>query len=154
MLIVDGYNLLHQLPRLKGKKIDRARDIMVRKLGEKRRTFQEMIVVFDGEEGPVPARFREKGIKVIFSGEESADDYIKRQVKRSKTPHKITVVTDDREIRDFVKLHGSKLLSTKEMKEILFPEKTPVPPPAEEKPSPSSEKGRKINAELRKVWRA
>lgn len=111
-------------------------------------------MVFDGEEGPTPARFREKGIKVIFSGEESADDYIKRQVKRSKNPHKITVVTDDREIRDFVKLHGSKLLSTKEMKEILFPEKAPILPPAEEKPSPSSAKGRKINAELRKVWKA
>lgn len=39
MLIVDGYNLLHQLPRLKGKKIDRARDIMVRKLGGKKKDF-------------------------------------------------------------------------------------------------------------------
>ncbi len=154
MLIVDGYNLLHQLPSLKGKKIDRARDIMVRKLGEKRKHFQEMLVVFDGEEGPTPARFREKGVKVIFSGEESADDYIKRQVKRAKSPGKITVVTDDREIRDFVRLHGSKLLSTKEMRSLLFPEKPPVLPPAEEKPSPSSEKGRKINAELKKVWRA
>ena len=131
MLIVDGYNLLHQLPKLKGKKIDKAREILVRKLEEKKRTFQEILVVFD----------------------ESADDYIKRQVKRSRTPRKITVVTDDREIRDFVKLYESSVLSTKEMREILFPEKTIPSPPIDEKPSPSSEKGKRISEELKRVWR-
>ena len=152
MLIVDGYNLLHQLPKLKGKKIDKAREILVRKLEEKKRTFQEILVVFDGGEGPNPTRFRGKNIKVIFTEDESADDYIKRQVKRSRTPRKITVVTDDREIRDFVKLYESSVLSTKEMREILFPEKTTPSLPIDEKPSPSSEKGKRISEELKKVW--
>ena len=152
MLIIDGYNLLHQLPSLKGKGIDRAREELIRKLEIKRKSFDGILIVFDGERGNLGRNLSEEKIKVIFSGELSADDYIKRIVKNSKTPQKITVVTDDREIKDFVKLYGTHLLSTKKMGDILYPEK-PVITEIYEKPSPSSEKGKRINEELRRIWK-
>ncbi len=148
MLIIDGYNLLYQLPSLLKKGKEKARDILIHRLEEKVKTFGEIWLVFDGSRGG--RRDFSRKIHVIYTEEESADEYIKRLVIRKKR-EKVEVVTDDREIQEFVRIEGGEIIQGEEFRRILFPPSPPSPSPPERKPTPSSPKGRKITRELEEV---
>ena len=150
MLVIDGYNFLYQIPSLKKKGKERGREILLRKLEEKKKSLGEVWVIFDGRREDRKDYYRK--VKVIYTEEETADDYIKRMVKKKGMKEKITVVTNDREIQEFVRIHGGEILTVETLREKLFPPKKEKKREEEIKPTPSTAKGRRITEELRKVW--
>lgn len=70
-------------------------------------------IVFDGQMGGDDSR-HSSGIRIVFTSDESADDWIKRTVEESENPKNMVVVTDDREIRYFVRALGAGLIGTRE----------------------------------------
>ncbi|MDR4506314.1 MAG: NYN domain-containing protein [Candidatus Scalindua sp.] len=114
-VIIDGYNMLFGVPELVAQ-IDRCdmetlRNRLISLLEqykEKRR--HDLTVVFDGNVG-ASSRTSVSGIDVVFPRTGlDADEEIKRMVSNSGNPRQITVVTGDRNIRQFVKRCGSKVI--------------------------------------------
>jgi len=106
--IIDGFNLAHKIPQVKKSAdihLDLIRYIKSKKLTGSRNN--KVTVVFDGRTDPEAAK--EAVFKVIFSGPVSADDIIKDKVRKAKNKKQIVVVSDDREIRDFVKSQGARV---------------------------------------------
>ncbi len=153
MLIIDGYNILMQISALKNKPLERGREEFLRKISRKGKLFGGVTIVFDGWEKVKRSRISFSNLHVVFSGEEKADDYIKRIVKNASHPQDIVVATDDREIQEFTRLNGGKVISGKELIEKVFPPKPKTPHFQEVKPTPESEKGRKITEILKKEWK-
>ncbi|MCK5491562.1 MAG: NYN domain-containing protein [Candidatus Omnitrophica bacterium] len=104
--IIDAFNLVHKVPELKNSQtphIDLIRYIKKNKLTGS--INNKVIVVFDGQSRPevIGSEF-----EVFFSGYGTADDIIKKIVSNLKNKSETVVVSDDREIRDFVKIAGAK----------------------------------------------
>ena len=115
-VIVDAYNVIFKIPELGGnaKKcdIEDLRDRFLSALKQyKAERKHRLIVVFDGK-GLGPSKMTEAPeIDVIFSMPGlDADEEIKKFVSNSKRPRQIIVVTSDRNIIQFVKKYGSKVM--------------------------------------------
>lgn len=100
-IIVDGYNLMSFLGLMEDKKnkvfFRMARleliEFLAKFLAKKQKMGRDLEVVFDGKKRGTLWR---KGIKIIFtSKKETADDFIKREVKNNGV---WMVVTNDREL--------------------------------------------------------
>lgn len=117
--ILDGYNLVKQDANFAVLKLEAGR-LALLKLIESRKLqgsdSNPVTVVFDGQLGHTEERYS-AGINVVFTSVETADDWIKRFVEDSQTPKSIVVVTDDREIRYFVRALGAALMGTREFLE-------------------------------------
>ncbi len=115
-IIVDGYNVIFKVSEL-GYSTDKC-DIeilrnrflaILEQYKEKRK--HKLIVVFDGRGTGCSSEARSAGIDVIFSRDGiEADEEIKRMVSISKTPRNITVITSDRDIEQYVKKYGCKVV--------------------------------------------
>lgn len=114
-LIIDGYNLLHQLDRdlLSGLENKRSRlwkllEPLVGVLAEK------ITVVFDGKNGmEFGGENSSKIVEVIYSpSDKSADSVIENLVWNYAHPGKILVVTSDRYERDSVTARGADTMAS------------------------------------------
>ncbi len=106
---------MHRLPDLVQKEFNEARLILIRLIEihqPQGSSNNEVTVVFDGQPGIW--NWSEASVKVVFTLSESADDYIKRYVAGSQAKRSIVVVTDDRDIKYFVRAQGAKVLSVDE----------------------------------------
>jgi len=116
-IIIDGYNLIRQSPRLK--RLDH-QDIQLGRQGlleelalYKKRKRHRITVVFDGTNAPVftQQQDRFRGIDVQFSpAGESADTIIKRMAARER--EKALIVSSDRDIVVFAMSHGAAVISS------------------------------------------
>ncbi|OAG28686.1 NYN domain-containing protein [Thermodesulfatator autotrophicus] len=110
-LLIDGYNLLHQIPELAflmQEDPEEARQALLKQLQEYQRIRRHKItVVFDAWDRAEPrSEVSIKGIRVIFTAQgETADDYIKRRAVKEK--ERVVVVTSDRAIRSYVETYGA-----------------------------------------------
>ncbi|MDD3726065.1 MAG: NYN domain-containing protein [Candidatus Ratteibacteria bacterium] len=126
--IIDGYNLIKSglLSGYEGRGLDYSIRMLIGILIDYRRRHPSIsfVVVFDGNP-PYPYIFpQEKGIKVVFSGDISADEVIRIRVE--KTPEKNiskTVVSNDREVKDAGHLFGARVMGVSEFLEIVCPSK-------------------------------
>lgn len=153
MLIVDGYNVLMQMG-LKEKTLEGRRKHFVNMLNQRHKMFDGIVVVFDGKE-EVDDYFRRENLntRVVYAKNESADDYIKSMIEKSKNPKTIVLATDDREIKDFAKMHGCQLISSYNLISKISPHPKQPPKPLENKDVfLESEKGKAITEELKKKW--
>ncbi|MEE9405606.1 MAG: NYN domain-containing protein [Algisphaera sp.] len=111
-LLVDCYNVLRSdLPlRLAGMNEGQ----LCAALGRSRWAQGGVTVVADGRSKPLGAiQSPVAGVALVYSGmERSADDVIVSRVRESAAARRITVVTDDREIRVAVRACGAKELGT------------------------------------------
>lgn len=115
-IIVDGYNVIFKVSELgySTKKCDietlRNRFLTIlERYKEKRK--HKLIVVFDGKGNFNSSETRSAGIDVIFSKQGlDADEEIKRMVSNSKNPRHIAVITSDRDIEQYVKKYGCKII--------------------------------------------
>ncbi|MCP4266997.1 MAG: hypothetical protein GY777_15740 [Candidatus Brocadiaceae bacterium] len=115
-IIVDGYNVIFKISELgySTEKCDievlRNRFLaMLEQYKEKRK--HKLIVVFDGQGAGNSSEIRPAGIDVVFSRQDlDADEEIKRLVSGSENPRHITVVTSDRDIEQYVKKYGCKVV--------------------------------------------
>lgn len=113
-VIVDGYNLIRNDPTLsaiEARSLDAGRRALVSRLST---TFDlrsnEITVVFDGANGPLPYPASERigSIQVVFSRQgESADTVIKRMVGASTPGRQVIVLSDDNELRDAARAYGA-----------------------------------------------
>jgi len=109
-----------------------------------------VIVVLDGYPPGGEGRVNGTIAEIIFSGEETADERIKRLVERSLQPRNIAVVSDDKEIRFFVQAKGAKALG---VEEFINPRRTAVNRKEEiAKPELTGEQVSLINQELKDLW--
>ena len=118
-IIIDGYNFLHasagtehDWTRLS---LEDARAATVNFLSTHRRPQQERLtIVFDGA-GSLQYDTRgenQQGIEVVFSeAGVNADEVIRTMVSDAPNPRSILVVSADREIRDFVRTLGAKVIA-------------------------------------------
>lgn len=150
--IIDGYNALFKIKPLI-KKQYRSREGFIqfiritRPFGSIR---NKVSLIFDGTKG---VAFEQKPsytpIDVIFSKDGTADDMIVRMAKKEMNKRETTVVTDDRELKEKVKLSGCSTLSVLEFFKQLTAKKTST---EKEKPDPNSKKGKDITEAMRKIW--
>ena len=142
-----------QTPQLKGKKLEEAREALIKALNRRYRSYEGITLVFDGKEevfSPPPPHSCK--IRIIYARGQSADDYIKSMVAKSKNPYTLVVATDDREIKDFSRIHRARLLSAQELLQMIFPSPEEKKLPPEEKLDAESGKGKAITDELKKEW--
>jgi predicted RNA-binding protein with PIN domain len=73
----------------------------------------KVTIVFDGRFGWEGAR-TESDFELIFSGERPADEVIKERVRRYKNKKQIVVVSNDRDIINYVRSYGAGMLSVED----------------------------------------
>lgn len=114
--ILDGYNVIKQTALFADKKLEDGRNALLKLIENQRpqgSIKNKVTVVFDGQPGF--ARDNSKFFaNVIFSCNETADDKIKHLVHEQKNRKSIVVVTNDREIRYYVRSLGAKILKVEE----------------------------------------
>jgi predicted RNA-binding protein with PIN domain len=157
--IIDAYNVInHPTFSRSHKKIKDCRRalldfIMINRLcGSSKNS---LTVVFDGFPPPLESSIKSKNTSLIFSQEDSADNVIKRLVEESREPRNIRVVSDDKEIRLFIKFFRASSLSVEEF--INRPQKAgdsrkTYMSLSELKPELNQAQILKINQELERRW--
>ena len=118
-LIIDGYNLLHKVPKLArmlGKNIQSSRHQLVRMVEETAHNMaRQTTVVFDGRAAGSDAALSSKYLEVFFSPSNlSADSIIERLVCKFPAPGKILVVTSDHAEHNTVSSAGAQTMSSEE----------------------------------------
>jgi len=112
-ILIDGNNLMYSLPS--GER-ERA-EVRRLTLDLTRRERISVILVFDG---PPPETRAEReflgSVEIRYSGSLSADDAIVGIIRKSRAPRNWKVVTDDRELRQRVRVLGAACLSCSEWK--------------------------------------
>lgn len=131
-LLIDGYNLLHQIPRIKSEldtDPDHARaQLLYRLSAYAQRNSFKVTVIFDGYKTTHLPQRRYPGVKVKYARNESADDVIKRLVDTPHGSEKPIVVTSDREIVDFARHCGCETRTSHEFaKEFIAPRPRKIP---------------------------
>ncbi len=146
LYIIDGFNLIHNIPSLK--KSNSPHSSLIHYIKKNKLTGSRnnrVVIVFDGKTNYEAADERE--FKIVFSHGESADEIIKMRVRNAENKSEIIVVSDDREIRDFIKREGAEswricdFITSK--KKMQTSEKTK---------DISYALQREITEELRKIW--
>jgi predicted RNA-binding protein with PIN domain len=118
-LIIDGYNLLHQveelLPLLRTD-LMAARQRLVRLVeNTAHRMAPQTTIVFDGQEAGQDAALTSKHLEIYFSpGKHTADTIIERLAIRYERSEKILVVTSDHAEHVTVASAGAQVMSSQE----------------------------------------
>ncbi len=118
-LIIDGYNVLHQveeLAKLLRTDLQGARHRLVRMIEETAHNMaKQTIIVFDGREAGSDTSLSSKYLEVFFSpGNLSADTVIERLVCKCPKPGKTLVVTSDHAEHDTVSSAGAQTMSSED----------------------------------------
>lgn len=108
-LVVDGYNVSKAAwPGLSlAEQRRRLVDALANVAG---RTGAEITCCFDGQEGPRPPAGGPRGVRVLFSVGEIADDLIRRLVAAEPRGRVVVVVTSDRQVADDVEAAGARVV--------------------------------------------
>ena len=111
--VVDGYNLIHHPLFSKAfHKTENPAQALLQCIGMHHLTGSAknpLVVVFDGYP---PRAFQERAsAQVVFSLDESADEYIKRLIQNAPAPRALRVVSDDREIVSCARAHRACAVS-------------------------------------------
>jgi len=118
VLILDGYNVIHQVPALRALlelSLERARAALLvqcRAWRSRHRDIEELILVFDGDPSIRAPASTQPGVRVLFSPDRhDADRLIRDLVLKAARPSGCMVVTDDRELGAAVRRQGADVVS-------------------------------------------
>lgn len=117
--ILDGYNIINQIEDFSAKTLSIKRELLIKFLIRKKPQGSyknKVIVVFDGNNEIFLNQhevLKDYNIEIIFSST-TADEKIKDIVKNLKAPQNFIVVTDDKEIKFYVRYYKAKVMSVKE----------------------------------------
>ena len=107
-VIIDGYNLLHTLGTRRSLggpgNLQRARESLAGRLAARMSPEEQAqtTIVFDAnnENSDYPAETEVHGIKVLFAKDfEDADSMIEHMLRKHSAPQSVTVVSNDRRVR-------------------------------------------------------
>jgi predicted RNA-binding protein with PIN domain len=152
--IIDGYNVIKQVPYLTEKKLQEGRDNFIRFLETARpqgSVNNEVTVVFDGY-SQVYSPQMTSGVKVVFSYDETADDKIKKMVKTAFNRKRIVVVSDDKEIKFFIRKLGAQSSSVRKFLSKIKAKPFNIPSGGRDKLELMSEEAQKITMEMENIW--
>lgn len=107
-------------------------------------------VIFDGFQDSTIHNLDEANLKVLYSRRESADERIKKIIELSSNPRNVIVVSDDKEIKFFVKAAKAKSISVDEF--LCVKKRLEEKKAALIEPEISYSQKHKINEELKKIW--
>lgn len=146
--LIDGYNVIRQMSFLSGKTLRGEREGLIRFIEQKKpQGKNEITIIFDGQKGVSSPPLPNNEIKVIFTKNISADEKIKKMVEK-RDAKQMVVVSDDKDIKFYVRSLGAKVLSVKEFIEKGLPKKKRISP-QEKKLPPQT---REITEELERLW--
>jgi hypothetical protein len=147
--LIDGYNLAYKMDLLTAaarapQQLERARVGLLAQVRSGLTVDAAATVVFDAREAPpgLPPRQDTDGIAVLFAQGQSADDLIEDLVRREPAPQQLTVVSDDRRVRDAGRRRGCPVLGCLDFLEMLTrPGRPPsaIPGPAAKPVRPAGE---------------
>jgi predicted RNA-binding protein with PIN domain len=154
--LIDGYNLLHATGHLVGKvspaRLEQARltllDHIVASLGAEARF---VTVVFDARRAPrgTPAEENHHGVRILNALETEADDLIEVLIRTHPTPHKLTVVSQDRRLLEAAARRRCLTQACVDFYEAIALPRRPEPAPVAEKPQVLS---KEVAAELLRAF--
>lgn len=128
-LLVDGHNLIGQMPDLRLDDPEDEAKLVARLRTYAARTGRRVTVVFD--QGLPGGRSRELsggGVEVVFASPgRSADGILRERIRRARDPRGLIVVTSDRAIAAAARASGMHVWRAEEFAAQLNP-----PPPAVE----------------------
>ena len=119
--IIDGNNLigkikdLNQIHRKNKKQSAEKLAFMIGQYFSNRKA--NVSLHFDGVQADV---VRVTGIKIIYSGNVTADEKIKNEIEQSKNPKNIILVTSDRNVADFGRVCSCQLIKSEEFSKQLL----------------------------------
>lgn len=111
--LIDGYNLMHAVgllgPRSPAGGLERARTRLLDWLADTTAgrdcTFW---VIFDGRGSPAPSReTTHRGVWVRFAFRQTADELIETWLAAEPRPNRVTVVSNDNQVRNAARRYGS-----------------------------------------------
>lgn len=110
-LVVDGYNV-SKLAWPEQSLAEQRRRLTERLANLAGRTGAEVTCCFDGRDAPVPERSPggPRGVRVLFSHGEIADDLIRRLVRAEPAGRVVVVVTSDRALGSDLEAAGARVL--------------------------------------------
>jgi predicted RNA-binding protein with PIN domain len=144
--IIDGFNLIHKIPALKDSSAvhqDLVNYIYKHKLSGSKNN--KVMIVFDGAPNWRVRLLSE--FEIIFALDRKADDLIKERVNKIKNKSNVIVVSDDREIREYVKKAGAKSQGIADFIKIKEPSSKDVDSKEISYPMQAQ-----ITEELRRIW--
>lgn len=125
---IDGYNFLFRLSRDWRIDLRTQRQALIQAFNEKIEDLKLSItLVFDGAEMPRGdyTRGHWKNVEVVYTHEGlSADEYILHRLEEIKRLKTITVVTDDRELKDKAKALGASAIDNGDFVVLLEKRRT------------------------------
>jgi predicted RNA-binding protein with PIN domain len=159
LYIIDGYNIINHTQFIHAhKKIRNPQRALLELIKTQRLTGSsknKIVVVFDGYPDLSSKNLNKCDIEVVFSRKETADARIKRMVEALGNPANTMVVSDDKEIKFFVKAAGARSVSVEdfinpvskqEVNRLRSKEKDLL------KPELSYTQIDRINQELKAIW--
>lgn len=114
-LIIDGYNLLHQIAAATGESDFNVlrRNILATLESLAGILARRITIVFDGKSANTSADHESKIVEIIYSpSDRSADTVIANLVWNADNPENILVVTSDRLERDNVRARGADTIAS------------------------------------------
>ncbi len=143
--IIDGFNLIHRVASLKNSNIPHQALInYIRKNKLTGSKNNKVLIVFDGRLN-FEAMQQRGSFEILFSGESTADDLIKKRLSRMKNKKEVIIVSDDRELRDAARTEGARSCRIADFIKVKAK-------PRECEKEINSTLAREITEEMRKIW--
>ena len=140
--LIDGYNLLHALglgPRAIGLSLERSRSRLIewlaRELGERS---NDVCVVFDSRCTRAQSEQTDRGVPILYSSGQTADDVIEDLIRKERTPAQLTIVSNDNRLQQAAERGGCAAFTCADFVDWLqTPDRQTKAPraPTDEKPS-------------------
>ncbi len=132
-LFVDGYNVINSWDRfneIKNESFEEARNQLIDILVEYMHYSKiEIILVFDGHQvkGNNGTKITYKGLEIIYTKEnETADQYIEKQVDEIGRNKKVRVATSDWIEQQIILARGATRISSRELEVEIFNERKTI----------------------------
>ncbi len=155
--LIDGYNLAHALGLVHGKGAGHGAEVARRSLLIRLRKAPgldpaQTTVVFDALRAPkrAPSRQDLLGFRIFFAHDQLADDLIEDMVRREPFPAKLTVVSDDRRLKESAGRRGCGWLGCLDFLEAI--QRPAAPAPADAPPAEESDKPERMTTEELREW--
>ena len=118
--LIDGYNVIKS--SFLGKKGDIEGKVAFYEILYRYKTKHPSViftVVLDGFNSSDFHLLRDKRLKIVFSGDITADEYIRKRVEKGKRNDEVIVVSNDKQVRITGKLFGCRVCSVEEFLNVV-----------------------------------
>ncbi len=124
--LVDAYNLLFRTLKKRGS-LEKSRQSLIEELNAVVAELNlHVTLIFDGAEEylPLPTRGHYGAIEIVYTSKsQTADEYIYEEITLSRSPDRLTVVTNDRELSGRSHQHRAKTMTIDEFLKFLSKKK-------------------------------